>query len=340
MKKIVRVIDIANALGLSRNTVGKVLNGHKVPEKTRNLVLQKAVEMGYKNMGIVAQNPSLLENQRILLFTTHSLLHIDFFASLIKGIESVVHTYKFELIQYTFSGTQTNKEISNYLKLLKINGIICIELFDEKLINHLLSLDIPTVFIDFIKSPDNIKGNYDVVMMESINSVASVCTKLIREGQKEKLAFVGDFNHCLGFYERFRGMREALYTAKLPYNHNLSITEPDSFPYGNPAELTRILRDKEKADVYVCANDAIAISLLKSLARLNIKVPQDVSVIGFDNIVDAELSIPSLTTLSVDKEYLGVTAIKLLIDRINNPHEITKSVYIKSDIIFRKSTAF
>lgn len=133
-------------------------------------------------------------------------------------------------------------------------------------------------------------------------------------------------------------MREALYTAKLPYNHSLSIFEPDSFPYGNSAELTKLLRDKEKAEVYVCANDAIALSLLQSLARLGLKVPQDVSVIGFDNIKDAALSNPSLTTLSVDKEYLGVTAIKLLIDRINNPSEISKSVYIKSEIILRDST--
>lgn len=338
MKKVVTIQDIANELGLSRNTVGKVLNGHKVPEKTRNLVLRKAVEMGYKNMGIVAQNPTFLQNQRILLFTTHPLLHSDFFASLIRGIESVVRTYKFELIQYTFSDATTNRELADYLKSLQINGIICIELFDRGRINHLLSLNIPTVFIDFIKNPDNIKGNYDVIMMESINSVAAICNKLIREANKQKFAFVGDFEHCLGFYERFRGMREALYTAKLPYDHTLSICEVDSFPYGNPAELTRLLRDKEKAEVYVCANDGIAISLLHSLKRLKLRVPHDISVIGFDNIVDAGLVTPSLTTLSVDKEYLGVTAIKLLIERINNPHEITKTVYINSEIIYRDST--
>ena len=177
--------------------------------------------MGYKNMGIVAQNPTFLQNQRILLFTTHPLLHSDFFAALIRGIESVVRTYKFELIQYTFSDATTNRELADYLKSLQINGIICIELFDRGRINHLLSLNIPTVFIDFIKNPDNIKGNYDVIMMESINSVAAICNKLMR-GKQTKFMFVGDFEHCLGFMNDFAECARR-YTANSLRPHALNL---------------------------------------------------------------------------------------------------------------------
>lgn len=339
MSNTIRIIDIADELGLSRNTVAKVLNGHKVPEKTRKLVFEKAIQMGYKGMGIVSQDSGLLRNQRILLITSHPLTHLNYFMSLIKGIEDTVRNYNFELMQYTFNENTTYRELSNYIKQLELDGIICIESFEEPFVRQLLMLKIPTVFIDFIHTTDTPSGNYDIVMMENINSVERLCNLLVTQTFATKFGYVGDYQHCQGFYERFLGMREALFRAKLEYAPSLNIIKPDSFPYGNFEEMKNvILGMKELPQVFVCANDSIAINLMKTLQKLNYRIPEDINVIGFDDTIESRLATPTLTTISVDKEFLGKQAIKTLINRIKHKREENKTIYIATSIILRNST--
>ena len=339
MKNTIRLIDIANELGLSRNTVANVLNGHPMPEKTRKLVLEKAIQMGYKSMGVVSQDSGLLRNQRILLITSHPLTHLNYFMSIITGIEDTVRNYNFELMQYTFNENTTYRELSNYIKQLKLDGIICIESFEEQFIRQLLALKIPTVFIDFLYSNQNLPGTYDIVMMENMKSVGTLCHQLIKDQFLTKFGFVGDYHHCQGFYERYLGMLEALREADIPYNKDYSIIKPDNFPYGNVEEMKKIiLAMKEVPQVFVCANDSIAINLIKTLQKLNYRVPQEIAVIGFDDTIESQISLPTLTTINVDKEFLGRQAIKTLINRIKHKKEMNKILYIQTKIVLRNST--
>lgn len=339
MKKTIRLLDLANELGLSRNTVAKVLNGHPMPEKTRKLVLEKAIQMGYKSLGVVSQDSGLLRNQRILLINSHPLTHLNYFISIIAGIEDTIRNYNFELIQYTFNENTTYRELSNYIKQLALDGIICIESFEETFIHQLLALKIPTVFIDFLHASTTISGVYDVVMMENTKSVYTLCHKLITDSLLTKFGYVGDYHHCRGFYERFLGMIEALRENNIFYDKDLSIIKPDNFPYGNIEEMEKMLLTmKELPQVFVCANDSIAISVMKTLQKLKYKVPQDIAVIGFDDTIESQLSLPALTTVNVDKEFLGRQAIKTLINRIKHKKENNKIIYIQTKIILRNST--
>lgn len=339
MPKSIKINDIANEVGLSRNTVSKALNGLYVPEKTKKIVLEKAIALGYKSLNITAVETGYLRNQKILLLTTHPLANLNFFMFIIKGVESTVSKYNFELLQYTFNPNTTYRELNNYIKLLNLDGIICIETFDEKIVNHLLSLEIPTVFLDFCGGDANFQGKFDIVMMENIRSVGRLCEEMIHKFHKKTFGFVGDFRHCRGFYERFLGMKEAMFFQNLPFDAKMSLTLPDNFPYGNPQKLKDELAQMGSfPEVFVCANDSIAISLIKALKLLNKRIPEDIAVIGFDDIAEGRINLPTITTVRVDKEYLGKQSLDVLLNRIKHPNDKNRIIYVDTLEIYREST--
>lgn len=337
-KERITVQDIADSLGLSRNTVSKALNGQYVPPRTRERVLSAAIEMGYKSYGTVAASDVNDSHKRVLLITSKHLMTMTFFIHLVRGIDFMLDEHEnIELLQFTATKASFFERLADYLKGNKVDGIICIELFRADYVPRLIALGYPTVFFDF-PIYLSASGNYDVILPESFASVKNFCLSLIRERDVRTFGFVGDYTHCTSFYERFLAMREALFLAGLNYDHNYSFVEKDSFPYGNPEVLAKALENSALPECFVCANDTIAINLIKALALLKKKVPRDVLVAGFDNLPESKYLEPSLTTFNVDKSGLGKMLLTTLLERIHRPHQKTKFVYLQSKQIIRQTT--
>ena len=339
MNKKTSIQDIANELGLSRNTVSKAFNNQYLPEKTKIKILNKAIEMGYKNLASVASRETVLNNKNILILTTNDIQNLNFFLAVLRGINTIVNKYELNLFQYRFETLQKIKDFKTYCQLNKIDGILCIETFENRYINHILSLNIPTVFIDGnTKSLSNI-GDFDIVLMESLKSVKETTLNIIQTSRIKRLGFVGDPTHCMSFQERFTGFREALFELNIRHDRNFDILEPDEFPYGDTSALANIISNKNLIpECYVCANDFIAISIIKSLESLGFRVPQDVQVIGFDNTNEAKNYRIPLTTIDTDKELLGKESIATLLNRIKYKESRNRMIYIKTAPIYREST--
>jgi len=341
MSKKVSLNDIASALNMSRNTVSKAFNNQYLPEKTKERIIKKAIEMGYKNLDVIAKKDTILHNKNILILTTNDIHNLNFFLSVLRGIDSMVNKYDLTLYQYQLDSIEKIEGYTNYLKNFQIDGIICLEIFDKNIINHILKANIPVVFIDITNDWSEYKGNYDVVLMENILSTKKVVNDTIRASKVKRVGFVGDEQHCLSFHERFLGLKEALYENGIPYNPKYSITEKDSFPYGDIDKLKEKLTNMhEQPELFVCANDFLAISLINALTAMNIKVPQSIQVIGFDNTNDAKNYHIPLTTVDIDKELLGKEAIATLLDRIKYDynHYRNRIIHIKTHPIYRQST--
>ena len=103
MKNNVTIQDIANALGLSRNTVSKALNGKHVPVKTRNAVISAAIEMGYKGYKLAATSEGSQGHRRFVILSTRLLMNITFFISVLKGIEESLMDYDIDLVQFSIT---------------------------------------------------------------------------------------------------------------------------------------------------------------------------------------------------------------------------------------------
>jgi LacI family transcriptional regulator len=327
---------IADALGLSRNTVSKVINNKPVPNLTRERVIKKAIEFGYKGFSQVKQTE--IRRLKLLLLAGKPLSNLDFFISLVKGVENLATTLNVDFFQYTINPNTSFEQLRNYISTLKIDGIIVIELYDEGFLDRFLSLQLPIVFIDAAFGLKKHDGNYDVMLMESRDLVHRIAKEYLKNGYKE-MVYCGDYQHCQGFYERFLGLRDAFSDYAIPIALNNQLIFSDQSPYDDPSWLAKKIIDlKIRPRVIFCANDFIAINTCKAIQYLKLRIPEDIQIIGFDNIVDSNFNIPSITTINVNKELLGQEALYVLIDRINRPNNPSRTIYFKTELIARGST--
>lgn len=340
MKRAVTIKDIAEQLNLSRNTVAKALNGQYVPESTRETVLRKAQEMKYKSLN-VNRIESGGKKYRILLVSGKPLNNMHYFVPLIKSIENNCFEKNYELFQYTHNGSKTSfKEVSDYISDLKADGIVAIECFDKDFINKLINLGKPVCFNDF--SPAEIKAdkNYDIISANDAQSIYNIVRILHSKYKITRFSFVGDNRHCKSFQERYNGMLTGLLSVGAAHSRSEDILCSDAtFNYGNHNALkTEILKLKYKPDCFICCNDFVARGVCNALKALNVSVPQNAFVVGFDNVSEAVASVPSVTSFSVNKEFLGSETIRTLINRIENPTIPTRIISVSANLIPREST--
>lgn len=338
MKKTVTIQDIANTLGMSRNTVSKALNGKHVPVKTRNAVISAAIEMGYKGYKMAATSEGSLGHRRFVILSTRLLMNITFFISVLRGIEESLMDYDIDLVQFSITNPASFTKFKRYLADAKVDGIICMEFFEPHYITELLEQGIPLVFFDFPLLESAPRGGYDIILPESEMAVKHYCMQLIREEGCKTFGFVGDYRHCRSFYERFMGMREALFLSGLPVDLKYSILEDDSMGY-TPENLVQMLDQLPGLpDCFIAANDAIALNLMAALKSKKVHIPRDVKVVGFDNNPKIKQVTPLLTSFNVDKIALGKKLTTLLLDRVANPTQVNQIIHIMSKVIVRGST--
>lgn len=340
MKKAVTIKDIAEQLNMSRNTVAKALNGQYVPESTREAVIKKAREMNYKGM-----NANFSEtgnrNYRILLVSGKPLNNINYFIPLIKGIENYCFEKNYELFQYTFNKDRTPfSDFAEYVKGLKLNGIVAIECFDKAFIEKLLNIGLPVVFNDFTVSDIAITRGYDIISADDERSVCGIVKLLHSKFNVTKFCFIGDAKHCRSFHERYMGMLKGLITVNAEHSRKNDILRSDeSFDYGNPHAIeTEILKLTYKPECFICCNDFVARTLCKALENLNTRVPTDALVVGFDNVSEAVSMYPKITSFSINKDFLGRETMRNLISRIENPDCPSRMITVSTSCIQRDST--
>lgn len=338
MKKAITINDIAAQLNLSRNTVSKALNGKYVPAKTREKIIQKAKELNYKQLNF--SSVKIEKKYKILLLSGKPLNNISFFIPIIKSIENYCYELEYDLFQYIYNKDTTDfTSFTNYIKNFNYDGIIAIETFDAEFISKLLKLNKPICFIDFTILDNQIKGDYDVIEIENINPIFEIVHKIHLEYNIKRFTFVGDATHCLSFQERYFGMLSALNTLEIEHKKSEDILRIDNFNYGNPnAIISEITKLKNKPECYICCNDFIARSVANALNLININVPKNALIVGFDDVKDAISSHPTLTTIGSNKTFLGKEAMRTLIYRIKNPKAPQRRITIGTSIIYREST--
>lgn len=340
MRKAITIKEIADALNLSRNTVAKALNGKYVPNKTRELVLNKAKELNYKGLNSELKHPNVRKRYRLLLLSGKPLSNINFFFPIIKGIENYCYNNDFELFQYTF-----NNEISTYdnlrqnIETYNVDGIISIETFEKEIISTLLHLKKPLCFIDFPVGRIQKDYSFDIIQTNNREPFYYITKDLIKKKKIKRFTYVGDPYHCLSFQERYLGMVDALYLAGIEHSRNEDILKGNNFDITNYEHFkTEFFKLKTIPQCIMCCNDFTARAVCQALRKLNFKIPEDIMVVGYDNSQESISDYPNITTITMNKEYIGIEAVKTLIERIEKPDIPTKKITIDSTIIYRDTT--
>jgi len=346
MKKVT-IQDIADALGISRNTVSKAINNSDgLAEATREKILQKAVEMGYKQFSYVAAlsggisrpvpaDPSEFPAAagEIALFTTNLSMQSNHFAV------PMLDRFKQELSQlgYTLNIYKADHENLSQLTLpagfdrKRASAILCIEMFDRAYDEMVCGLGLPVLFVD---GPNKRFGDSlpaDQLYMENTAGITKLVNEMVGKGIK-KIGFIGDYEHCQSFFERYTAFRSAMTLAGIPVNEAfcIKLTSPDM-----DAPLAAL---PELPDLFICANDFIAVDTMQSLRKLGKSVPGDILLSGFDDAPESRIMTPALTTVHIHTQIMAFTAIHLLQTRMREPSLDYRTVYTATELICRDST--
>ncbi|NEU27338.1 LacI family transcriptional regulator [Paenibacillus polymyxa] len=340
-KEKVTIQDIADALGISRNTASKAINGSdSIPVDTRNKVIKKAIELKYKQFAYVETDSIIPKNQgNIALFTCNLPNSSHFGSFLISGLEKRISAEGYNLSIHIVRENETQAGIlPNNFEASKVDGIICIEMFDPQYSELVTSLGLPTIFIDCsvdIFHPD-LKA--DLLLMENEHSVYSVTKSLIDRGLT-RIGFVGDYKHCKSFNERWVGYNRALIEAGLSVDLSSCIIDQDRNYFSESDWMDKQLEGiSVLPSAFVCANDFIAVSVMKALKNKNLKIPEDIAVFGFDNAPESRIVEPHLSTVHIYNNEMGVTAAEMLLARVKDPSRPYQITHIRTEPIFREST--
>lgn len=340
-KEKVTIQDIADSLNLSRNTVSKALNGNdSIPESTKNRIIKKAVELKYKQFAFINnENLSTKKTGNIALLTRSMPDSAHFGSRLINGLEKKISSEGYNLSIHIIRQAEIDALIlPNNFELKNVDGIVCIELFNKAYTQLINNLGLPTIFIDCTADIFYPELNTDILLMENEHSIYSLTKKLIDNGHNE-IGFVGDYNHCKSFNERWVGFNRALMESNLKLDLSFCITEDDKFPYVSPDWINSKLDAMDKLpSAFVCVNDFVAVGLVKALKNKNIKIPEDILVTGFDDSHESSIIDPHLTTVHIYSNEMGTIAADLILSRLKNPSRPVQITHVKTKPIFREST--
>ncbi len=337
--KRVTMQEIADACGLSRNTVSKAFNGRgSVPETTKNLIFAKAQELGYYQHSAGGE-PVQKNTGTIAVLTQHKLLSHNFGAFFITSFTDRISRFGYTMKMYEISREEiTAKKLPPHFDPKETAGILGIELFDREYIEMICSLKLPTIFVDGYPRARESLINCDFISMENITSETILVSRMIEHGAK-KIGFVGDYEHCNSFYERWIAYCGCLYKSGLSVNRDLCILKEDGLQYENIEWLLEQLDAMpEMPDAFACANDYLAIHLMTALKEKGLSIPEDVMVSGFDGSMEAALVQPSLSSAQIPSSDIGRLSAFFLAQRIQYPDFPLQWVYVKTIPMYGEST--
>ena len=345
----VTIQDIANELQLSRNTVSKAINNTGVlADATREKILRKAAEMGYKQFAYLplfqedtakAAEHSILpsDKREIAMLTTQFLSSSHFSSMMLDRFQSEIeHLHSCTTIHRISPIELKEKKLPSSLNIQRTAGIICIEVFDYDYAQMLCDLDVPLLFVDTPVMDMRPPLKADRLYMENRIEVQNAVAHMVQRGKK-RISFAGDKKHCQSFFERYMAYKDAVEYFGL--TEGLSTCAMPSGQQNYPVSLYETIRRfKTMPDAFVCANDFVAMDLVKALNELGYSVPDDIWVCGFDDSQEASYFAPRLTSIHIHEQIMGYTAANLLMTRIEEPSLNYRTVYTETNLILREST--
>ena len=349
MNKKVTIQDIADELGISRNTVSKAINNSEgLADTTRERILQKAVEMGYKQFSYagsitaISGAPAAPETERpvtpgyqgeIALLTGSFLTHSHFASLMLDKFQREISQLGYTMNTHRVTGTElANKTLPITMNMGQIKAIMCIEMFDWDYDEMLCGLGIPILFVDGPAKRGGRSLPADQLYMENTTEITRFVSDMLGKGFT-RIGFVGDYDYCQSFFERYSAYYLTMLMAGQKVEDRFVIKQ------NHREELMEIIPDMpELPEIFICANDFVATDLMQALAAAGKRVPEDVRLCGFDDSAESRLSKPPLTTVHIHTQVIAYSAVHLLISRIKAPSLDYRTVHTETNLIYREST--
>lgn len=328
--------EVAQLAGVSITTVSRVMNDSgKVNPDTLQRVQRAMRKLGYQP-NRVAQRLRTTKGQSKMLGLIIPDIQNQFYSSIVRGIEDVAYDKNYAVILCN-SDENPNKE-RFYLDVLQsesVDGVILPPIHQHgKVVEGLIESGVPVVCVD----RKLVRERVDTVVINNEKGGYMAVEHFIALGHK-RIAILSSSPQFSSFEERQRGYEQALADHGLEVDPKL-IKEGDPRSSGNARELTKELLALEDAPTAIFAtNNLMTLGLLEAVNEAKLKIPGDISAIGFDDMPWAKAVTPPLTVIRQPGYEMGRRAAELMFQRIADPMREQVQIIMEPDIIVRESTA-
>lgn len=339
MANKVTIAQIAEACGVSTTTVSLVLNDKPgVSEETRSRVLEVAQELGYlpainatsrKNPGlttvgmVVKSEPGLLPPSN------------PFYSQIIAGVDEACQDMRINLL-FAMLPVDRNNHPRNVPPLMDnsaVDGLLMVGTFIDRTIYTILGQrTLPIILVDGYSDT----GRYDMVVSDNFRAAYRAVEYLIKKGHRH-IGLVGSEPEGYPSLRQrrngyFRALKENEISQSYVANFNVNRSQGEE-------ETAALLTENPKVSALFCVNDNVALGALRAARRLERRLPQELSVLGYDDTYLATSVSPSLTTMRVDTLAMGRAAVHMLALRIEKPAAARFTFTIHPELVERESTS-
>lgn len=329
--------DIAKAAGVSVTTVSRALNGYSdVNEKTRAKIMKVAKELNY-SPNTVARTLVMKKSKTIGLLVSdmnREGVKDNFTFEVLCGINEASAELEYDLV--LFSTTSTKQKEKTYTQLCRerrVDGVIIQGIkVDDPYLLEVVESDIPCVLVDLPIESDTV----GYVTTDNVDGAKKATQYLIEKGHRN-IAMINGHSKADVSKRRLAGYLEALQENNIKMNPEWIL---DGKFVEEKAEKAayELLSNNQDITAIFCASDLMALGAIKAAKKLNKEVPKEISIIGYDDIMLASYSSPSLTTIRQDKFMIGYEAAILLINMLEGKAESHVKV-LPTELIARESTS-
>lgn len=331
MAKDVTLADIAVKVGVSNVAVSKALSGKPgVSDELRSRIKSVAAEMGYvPNMSARTSNNET-GNIGVIIPEGYYGGTISFYGRLYeKVVRALYNNHYYGILELL---TKEDEEAGNIPKVMqdgKVDGLILLGQMDKNYINKMVQQEnLPMFFLDtYVPFME-----FDTVISDGYYGMYQLTNYLIEQGHR-KIGFVGSVNATSSIADRYWGYRRSLRENHIEYKSDWEI--PDRSEVGRVFE--KILENPGEMDAYVCNCDHTAYIVIRNLEEAGYRVPEDISVVGFDDFLPLGMEEKKITSYEVDIERMASTCVKSLIRKIKHKKYVSGIQIITGKIVQKET---
>jgi LacI family transcriptional regulator len=312
MSENTSIFSVAKRANCSIATVSNVLNGKgRVGPKKRQAVLKAVQETGYQPNS-VGRSLRIRRTETLGLLFYPSCAQIfrnPFYAEVMEGLEETLLNTGYHLLLAGYEASVRSSEVPDFVQRGKVDGMILLGAFPEKIIHNFCDLSTPLVLLD-----SNGEWPVDSVVSDGFSAEVKIVSHLAERGHKEivMLAYaMEDYNIDLRIKGFHAGLQKCgLRVADAAVIRN-ALAHDDIYKH-----LKSRLQSSNPPTAVVTVNDTLAIAIMERLKNDGFRIPEQVSIVGYDDNAFSAQASPSLTTVRVDKKRLGEVGADLLLKRI------------------------
>lgn len=324
--------DIAELAGVSISTVSRVLsNVGGISEAVQEQVYAAAAELGYE---IGDDEPKQLRNVTLLTSLPLAPSIDPFHGDVLNGVELACSEAGVQLSYATFNnGAASDEMVLSRIQQNPIDGLLLLSMDDTKIINHIRDMNIPIVMINI----DNPDAPEDSFLPDNYQGARLAMRYLLANGHRRILHITESRRRTI--QRRTEAYLASLDEAGIRFDPKLVIETEINAEETYKTMRQHFAQAEPDYTAVFCANDISAMGFMRAAQELGLRIPQDISVVGFDDIASVAFLSPPLTTVRIEVGELASLALRRLVERVSQPDLTPMRVSLACRLIERQSVA-